>query len=403
MMTRARSIVAGVTILVAALGLFAGWLFDSEIFGAVTGILIGLPLGQAVMTKRCRWLAVVVLNILFVLSFIVSGWWVSVYALAVSALTFFISAAILRSLYGGSEFEALAHQLKVAIGLTKGFQIVDEGKTIFPKNSTSPMGPHIIIVRPDNAVILERGSRRTRLSGPDFIQSSPFEYVKRIYDLRQKQVSMTLSNVLTSDLMTTTVEISITYGIDVPAEARRGERPLTRAERDRIQWIDSHMSDWDQETKDTVEGSIRRVVGSWNLDTLLAPGTLDRLESQVLALANRKVSSWGIQIRQVAIKSVQPERKVTEASTNLRLADVEAALMDRIERARAFAWRDALITLADGYQQAVKLGMSESAIHRELLRRMLEQISKDPATKLILTPELGSTLMGLRRSAGLSP
>jgi hypothetical protein len=402
-MTRARLIVASATILGAALGLLVGWLFNFEILGAVAGAVICLPLGQALTTKRRRWIAVALLDTHFVLSYIEGGWFGCLYAIAASALTFFISAAILRQFYGDSEFRALAHHLKVAIGLTRGFQIIEDGKSVVPKDSTSPMGPHFIIIRPNNAVILERGPRRTRISGPAFLRSSPFEYVKCIYDLRQKQTSMTLNNVLTSDLMTTSVEISMTYGIGIPPETRRGERPLARAEMDRIQWIDSHMPDWEQETKDTIEGSIRRAVGSWSLDDLLAHAALDRLENQILTLANRKVSPWGIQISQGIVKSVQPEKKVTEASTNLRLADAEAAVMARIERARAFAWRDALITLADGYNQAVALGISETAIHRELLRRMLEQISKDPATKLILTPELDSTLVNLRRSAGLNP
>lgn len=396
MMTRAWLIVAGATILGAALGLFAGWLFDSEIFGAVTGTLIGLPLGQAVMTKRCRWLAVVVLNILFVLSFIVSGWWVSVYALAVSALTFFISAAILRSLYGGSEFEALAHQLKVAIGLTRGFQIVDEGKTIFPKNSTSPMGPYIIIVRPDNAVILERGSQRTRISGPAFLQSRPFEYVKRIYDLRQKQESFTLHNVLTSDLMVTTVGISVTCGINISAGARRGQTPLTATEIATIEWIDSRMPNWEWETKAAIEGGVRLAVSSYSLEHLLTHTTFAVLERQILGEINRRTRNWGIRVQEVVVKSVLPGQEVTAARTSRWLADLE-------EQARATAWSSALQVLANGYQVAKGLGMSEEQIHREVLRRTLEHIGKDPASKVIITPELDSALAGLRRSTGLSP
>lgn len=403
MMTRARLIAAGATILGAALGLFAGWLFDSEILGAVTGAVIGLPLGQALVTKRRRWLAAIVLNILFVLSFVVGGWWGSMYALAVSALTFFISAAILRSLYGGSEFKALGHHLRLATGLARSIQIIDQGQTVVPSDAAFLMGPHLILVRPDNAVILERGPQQTRVSGPAVIGSKPFEYVKRIFDLRQKQETFAWHNVLTEDLMATTVEISVTYGINISVAGRRGQTTLTPSEIDTIQRIDSQMPDWQSEAKAAIEGSVRRAVSSWSLDDLLTHRTFNRLENHILTLANRKVSRWGITIRQVVVKNVQPEQEVTAATASLWLADAEAAVASKLERARAFAWRDALKTLADGYKDAIAMGMPDAAIHREMLRRALEQIAKDPATKLILTPELDSALGSLRRSIGLEP
>lgn len=90
-------------------------------------------------------------------------------------LLLFISAAILRQFYGGSEFRALSQHLRILTGLTQSFQIVDQGKIDAPHDSASMIGPHLLMIKPDNAVILERGVQRTRVSGPAMLTIRLFE------------------------------------------------------------------------------------------------------------------------------------------------------------------------------------------------------------------------------------
>jgi regulator of protease activity HflC (stomatin/prohibitin superfamily) len=233
---------------------------------------------------------------------------------------------------------------------------------------------------------MERGSRQTRISGPAVFTSELFEYVKRIYNLQEKQETFTFKDVLTNDFMATKVEISVVYGIRVSDAARRGETPLIQAEIEHLQYIDSRMPDWERAIKAAIEGSVRRVIATKNFADLLTNGRLLELEQQIYQdLNSHRIRAWGIRVDEVTIQSVQPTQEVIN------------------ERARAEAWRGALLLIADGYRNAIRAGMPEEAIHCEALRHTLEQIAKDPATKMIFTPELHDALNGLRLSAGMQP
>ncbi len=96
------------------------------------GILVGLPLGQFFTTRRRRWLVAALLNLEVIASGIAGGWWALAFTATAAALTFCVSAFILRDLYEGSEWAALRHHFNLAFGLVRGFQIIDEGKTVVP-------------------------------------------------------------------------------------------------------------------------------------------------------------------------------------------------------------------------------------------------------------------------------
>jgi regulator of protease activity HflC (stomatin/prohibitin superfamily) len=87
---------------------------------------------------------------------------------------------------------------------------------------------------------------------------------------------------------------------------------------------------------------------------------------------------------------------VTEATASRWVAETQTDTTVTLETARAQALRDALRLIADGYRTAKAMGMSSREIHREVLRRTLEQIAKDPAAKLIFTPELRDLLRSLQ-------
>jgi hypothetical protein len=57
--------------------------------------------------------------------------------------------------------------------------------------------------------------------------------------------------------------------------------------------------------------------------------------------------------------------------------------------------------LADGYLGAEEKGMPKAALCREVLRRTLEQTTKDPAAKVFITPDVYHALSGLRNVVGV--
>lgn len=316
-------------------------------------------------------------------------------------LTFALSVEVLREFYGCPLSEAIMTHLRLVFGLLRGFQIIREGRTTFPTSTGPVMGPVLLIIGPNNCVILEGGPRQTRISGPAIFRTGRFEYVRTIYDLRQKQVSRKISSVLTSDLLETTVTLTATYGIKVAPRASRGERPLRPAEINMVQQVDAWMQDWEAGARGVIEAAVRQAVGSLTLRDVLLPNQLVEIARSILGIANGRMRPWGVEINRVEVESVQPAQQVKDATASRWLADTEAETATIVEMARAAAWRNALQLIAAGYLEAKEMGMTDSAIHREVLRRTLEQMAKDPASKIVITPELDSALSDLRRSIGL--
>ncbi|MCG2769013.1 MAG: SPFH domain-containing protein [Chloroflexota bacterium] len=336
-----------------------------------------------------------------VVSAILFPWQVIGWSILASVLTFVASAVTLRELYGGGLRDAIVRHFRLLTGLDRRFQIIREGRTVIPAGAGPVTGPLLLIVGPENCVILESGPRQTRISGPDIFRTKLFEYVRAIYDLRQRQWSETIPNVMTADLMETTVAFTATYGIRVSPRARRGEAPLTPSEINMIQQVDSWMQNWEAGVRSAIEVAVRQAVGSLTLRDVLLPDQLVEIARSILDISNQRMRPWGVEIHRVVVESMQPEQQVKDATASRWLADTETETATIVEMARAAAWRNALQLIAAGYLEAKELGMTDAAIHREVLRRTLEQMATDPATKIVITPELDSALSDLRRSIGL--
>ena len=369
-----------VTILCSLAGLVIGNFLHQPALGIAIGFFAGLPMGQYAVTGRRRWIAIAFLNTEYILSFAVGGWKGLVYSLTASILTFFLSAAILRELYGGDEIEAFRQHVNLAFGTLRGFQIVDEGKTVIPSGGGVLLGPRFVIVRPGNAVVTERIARLKGF-GPGTFKSEPFEYVKHIYDLRERQVSLSYDDVMTCDPVPAVLKMSASYALEVSDSARRDARPLNDTEREFLVNIPFKMSQWEALTKAALEQSLRQTIRTRSMDELLSDVDYGELEEEMRRLANLRSRDWHVCVNQVMIESVQPN------------AESASAMDGRYrERIRAQGLREALVLLAQGYRQAKRFGLSESEIYRETVRRTLEAMSKDPSTKFVFGPEVQELL-----------
>jgi regulator of protease activity HflC (stomatin/prohibitin superfamily) len=385
----------------AAIGYLLGRPLGYGILGAVTGSLIGASVSLFWSTKRRRWMTTAGLVLLFAFAHASGGWSRSAFTVAASVITYLVSAAVLRELYGGSILTALSHHLRLTVGFILGFQRVQDGATAGGAAPGFLYGPRFTIIGPNSAAVLESGQRQTRVMGPALTTTEPFEYVKATYDLRQQRKEFTFSDVLTADLVPTTVTLSATYGINIPKDVREGRQAWEPQHSTIVNHIHSQRPAWEVRTAEALETSTRRALAARGLEEVLgAPGYVS-VSRQILGLAHQCMTRWDIAINDVSVTAVQPKQAVKDAKTELWIAGTEADTLMTIERGRAAAWRDALRLMADGYAAAREQGMSELEIHREVLRRTLEQIAKDPATKIVLTPEVDSALADLRRWLGV--
>lgn len=352
-------------------GQFLGtrWL---SLLGIIVGALEGFPFGMYWISKKRRWLLIALLNMEFVLSTIVGGRLGLFLTTTASALTFCISAFSIRALFADDEWAALRYHLKLVLGIVQGFQIVDEGKTVYPLGSNQLLGPRLLIIRPWNAVVMQSGARQTRISGPAVLTTAPFEYVSHTYDLREKPKSVSVADVLTRDAVSVTLHVTVSYSLNVHCNARRGDRPFLPAETEAIARMMANTPEWEMAAKAAVEQSARYAVASYTLDELLDSTRLPRLADRIRGLANSRTQQWGIAIHHLVIENLQPQAEVKQTTTGRWMAREQAETVITTETARAAAVRDAFRLLADGYEYARQHGMSTVEVGIEVLRRIFE-------------------------------
>lgn len=372
--------IAGSGALLSALGYGAGSVIGQEALLTVSGLLAGLPLGTLAVTRRRRWLAVATLNLCLPLSYAAGGWPATGCVLAAVLLVLGLSTLIFQQLSGAPPLLAFADHVLSIADIQHGIQEIENGRTANPGKARS-FGPQLVIVRPYNAVILESGGEQTGIRGPGVFRTRLFEYVKQSYDLRQRREPLALTRVLTQDTLPVTVHLLVSFGPNIPVEVRRGEASWGPSATEIVQLMDHRMPDLRRGVKAAVEESTRQVLGAITLEDLLRRTSFPLLGKQITDQANRWVRSWGGLVSHVIVESVQPQAEV-----------MAAAAEGVVQKGRAAAWRDALRLLADGYKEAADAGMPAAAIDREAVRRTLEQIYKDPAAKIIFTPEMQGLL-----------
>lgn len=395
-MPRLRSIIRVILvgILGGAIGYFIGALLDDwqhEL--AVAGFLFGALTEMWHITTQRRWFIVGLLAVLYVVSYIQGGIIALLAALAATTLTFILSAVIVRHLYPSGEWEALVHHLRLALGMTRGFLIVEDAKITVPKDKKGPlMGPHELIVKPMNALVLERGKQQTRIVGPTRLKTDPFEYPRKPIPIGPQQTRLEIPHVLSSDHVPVTVTLCATYGIDLPDAVVLGKEDWEQDHADILQYILLHTPDWARQTQSAIEAAARVEFHKMNLDQLLDPSQHAAMQKSIENTAFTATTAWKVKVKSVMIENVQPPTEIKAARTSMRVAIASG----EIHKQRAVATHDALMTLADAYKHAKENGMSEDDINRFLLREVLETLFQDPANRIMLSPELNSLLQSLR-------
>ncbi len=325
------------------------------------------------------------------------GPWAGACALAMAVIAFVLSALAYQEFYGSAR-TAIRFHWSAMMGTTRGFQKIEDGTTTLPKGAAGPvLGPRLVIVAPYNAVVLERGAQQTGIRGPEIFKTGAFEFVKRIYDLRPRQESLTFRGVLTADGLLTTVNLSTTYSIAISRPAKLGLKKITGGEKGILQNIDQRMPDWQQAVRSAIERSVRDVVRARKLAHLMKLPNQDELGEAILSLARARVEPWGILLDQLRVESLRLTDEVTDATTESWVAGQE----QKTQNARARSLAQWVTTMADALAAAAGRGLSNDAVYREAWCRAIERMSKSIPEGLVLEPDINEVLITLKKSAGL--
>ena len=331
--------------------------FDKGLIAGLTVIAVFFLALYVIQRKRHRWLALFVLFLSFVLAGLLGGWKAIIAAMLSSGLAIVLSAALLRHIYDESTWDAFWHQIRMAFGRSKDIQVIDEGKTIVPKDGGTLLGPRRVVIKPYNAVVTELGAKTTGVVGPSTLDTQAFEIIKHIIDLRPKQQWITASDVLNADLMKLTVIACVDYSIDLREEVKAGTAVFDDAEKDRLTRIAVSKMDWIRAANGAVEAAIRQAFCETTLFYLQKADNHDAIEEATRSLADKRIAAWGIKVDKIVIQKVQSASQAVhggEAITTLR-------------------------QLVNVYTEAQGIGLSKDDLDRYLERHLQEQIAHNNA------------------------
>lgn len=331
--------------------------FDRALLAGLAVIAVFFLVLYVIQRKRHRWLALFVLFLSFVLAGLLGGWKAVAAAMLSSGLAIVLSAALLRHIYDESTWDAFWHQIRMAFGRSKDIQVIDEGKTIVPKESGTLLGPRRVVIKPYNAVVTEQGAKTTGVIGPRVLDTQSFEFVKHIIDLRPKQQWVTASDVLNADLVKLEILVCVDYSIDLRDEAKIGTSPFDEAEKARLMHIAVSMKDWTRAANSAVEAAARTAFCDTTLVDLQKADKHDELEKTTKDLAQKRTAAWGINIDNLVIQRIQPSSQAVEGGETIT----------------------ALRQLVNVYSEAQKLGLSKDDLDRYLERHLQKQQARNNA------------------------
>lgn len=358
------------------------------VVGIGAGIMFGFALGLYIVHQRRRWIAVAALATFLLIVLVTGGLGSTALAIASIVLTFVVTAGVLRDLYDGSEVAAIKSHLSIMTSIRGGFLVVDGGKIVVPSTAPPHLGPKLVIVRPGNIVVMVNGGSISRICGPSVFMSRNFEYVSKVIPTERKRKTLSLNDVVPKDTDPVSVSISYVFGLNVTPETIRGRvssselpdgsRGITETERDIIHRVVALYPDWEQELGRALQGAIRNVFAQYNFEELINVNDYSRIGRKIEYMVHSTATRIGSRVEMVTVAAIEP-------NATYLTAHVEGQRLRNMQHAAGDAFALAIRAVAGGYFEAQKLGMSVDDIHREATRFMMEHMTDDPATKVVLT------------------
>ena len=395
-------------LLLAVLGGFIGSWADqnapgtfqipSIVVGAAAGAMFGLALGLYMVHQRNRWIAVAALAAFLLVVLYLGGIVSTLFTLAAIVVTFAVTAGVLRDLYHGSTKDAIKNQLSVMTSIRGGFIIVTGGKIAVPTSQPPHLGPKLVIVRPGNAVVMINGGSITRICGPSVFMSKNFEYVGDVLRIDRQPKTLSISEVVTSDIDPVAVQVRYNYGINMSEKTIRGEngnvvnsdgsRGITAEELQLLRALVTLNPKWETALQAQVESTIRGLVSQCGYEQLISTNHYQRLARKIMYSMADHVRELGAVVESVSVVQITP-------NTALLDAHIEGQRTRSLDYAKGDGFRLAITEIAQGYRLALtlakeaedRLGKSIGVedIHRMATRHLMDHMAEDPATKVVLT------------------
>lgn len=355
------------------------------LLGCIIGGVYGLPIGLFIELKRRQWFIVFLLMLLVPASALFH-WAAPLFLLIVIGATIYMDSYIMSPLFGGSNKQVFQHLGKLNLGIWRGFQIIEDGKSTFPQGDGRVLGPTMTIVRANSAVILEGGQTQPRIIvGPKAEATGRFEYVKAMFNLKPKAEQKTLKRCVTADGIEIDVTLNSLAGLNVSEQTRKDPSKITVFESTFLQRLHLDLPDWENLFENTLEQATRREISKHRMLSLIGTTDYEAISLNIQSFIGTKLKDWGIRTIELSVVNIALPPTFVQANADAVATKLATEIL-------TVARHDGLIMMADGYNVARQLGMPDDMINRELLRSTLESIIQTPGVGALLSPAVSAML-----------
>ncbi len=362
--------------------------------------------------------------------------------LAWAFLVLFHAAFILVVWNGGDRRRIFTHMMALLITAVpilrrinflnqyfRGAQVIRDGKVIYPPDAPPrALGPGYVVVDTGSAAVLERAGRITRIVGPSTVTTEPYEYMRGAVDLRLKNRTIKLENVLTKDSIPLEMEVTVFYRIPLDQHSLlRRSPPEFRFNTSNVLRALYNAEDWEEATEKAVRSAVYDVVSRYSLDELISVPRAedllhrrgkepeprrDELGERIRQVANGATGEWGVEVKDVRVEAIVLPQEVLERMFERwramweemiaeGMARGEAERIRQIEEARAQALATLIGNIAASLREA---GVSEERVPRSLLLlriiEALEKAAQEPTVKIWLPDGILKMLEDFRKEIG---
>ena len=151
----------------------------------------------------------------------------------------------------------------------------------------------ILVVAPDSAAILERGGRVTRIVYPGVTRLQPYERVWAAVNLRPQRATLNLQKVLTRDLVSLTVELTIIYEIIHAPDA--------------MMKATFSMDDWKKATESAAASVLRDVISELSIrqGRKTEIPSRESIRQSLIERLNAVTCQWGVEVTTAMIGAIE--------------------------------------------------------------------------------------------------
>ncbi len=300
-------------------------------------------------------------------------------------LIIFVSAEWMLALRETHDLDrklAIKLMLTLTLGVGKAYIIVEDGEIVYskPKGPLDLFGaPTVVVIKPYNAVVMERSGKVTQIEGPGLVTMRKHERIRGVFDLQIQGQNFDME-ALTKDNVPLKVSGNVIFRIESWQEAReRGDKgdfetrdisgiisgsyPVYRRTLHRAAYGTRSDLDWKSQTLGITMGQVGAAIRNYRLDEIFVLNenervgtersvTLDIVDQAMPRIAEI-VRYWGVRVGSINIVSIEmPEeaqkeflsrweepwkgwRQVHRAEIDLDVAELEARASMVKERAKS--------------------------------------------------------------------